>query len=387
MHTIAIDDSVEATLSISSSPISCPSFSQFISPSPLPSTPLLPPTPSRAVGRLIVPTMYSQGWCMPEVIEADLSRLMTAHRRLTSDTWNGSADHLADAHGDVDVGITNGEMQQQPYCDLMHTLMTHDNLPFEYKLGGHREQQVFFDVGSGYGLPSLRTRIISGVGVAGGVEIACDRVFISHRLTDAVQLCKDVHFIDANATSPDMLPILRAATHLFAYSAVSTSSTRSYLAEHVIASDDSNWLVYVTFDKANVLQGANITVHDKRHRHDDRCTRGGVHLAGHSPSLPMSVSGQKMQASIYIRCVPPDAVSRQRRLTAGVEMMKEKSAKSRQRGQAHMQTLLTSSQPGTRAVVAKQQQQWGMEEASGRRSGELERVVTEGGGTESPGQV
>ena len=106
----------------------------------------------------------------------------------------------------------------------------------------------------------------------------------------AGELSKNVHLV--NATSPDVLPILRAATHLFAYITVCSTSTLLYLAERVIANSDSNWLVYVTFDKTSGSQDANITVHNEKHRHDDQCTRDGVHWAGRTPSTPMSVSGQ-----------------------------------------------------------------------------------------------
>ena len=303
-------------------------------------------------GRRTVPTMISQGWCAPADIAAELSRLTAAHRHETGHIWNGSADKLADDADDDDISVPNGEMQQQPYCDLLHTLMTHDNLPADYKLGGRRAgRQFFLDVGSGYGLAALRARIVSGVLVAGGVEVVPDRAFISHRVAETVQLSDCVHFVDASAHSPSVLPILRAATHLFAYSCAFSDTTCSYLAEHVIASSDSNWLVYVTFDKPDVLLAAGMAV--QCGGHDKLCTAGGVHWVGHTHSLAMSVSGQKMQANIFVRCTPPDAVNRQRRLDEGVQLLCEKSAASRERGEQEMAQLLASTKTETRAAKRK----------------------------------
>jgi hypothetical protein len=337
-------DDVIAIPPSSSPPLSSPS-----SPPPPPSTDALTGASSR--GRRTVSTMMSMGWHMSAAIRAELFRLMTAHHRLTANTWNGSSDHL-EASADADISIANGEMQQQPYCDLIHTLMTHGNLPADCKMQGTSASSHFFlDIGSGYGLAALRARILSGVAVVGGVEVARDRTFISHRLADAVQLRDYVHFIDANATSPDVLPILRAATHLFAYSAVYSRATRSYLAQEVIFCEDSNWLVYVTFDKVDVLKDAGIKVNHGSH--EPHCTEGGVHWVGHTSSLSMSVSGQKMQANIFVRCTRPDAASGQHRFVAGAALLRSMAAASRQRGEEYMNNLMTSNKAETRASVKR----------------------------------
>ena len=323
--------------------------SATLPPSPSPPTSIEPCAGRSKSSKRTAPTMISMGWHPPAVVAAQLSRLTTAHRALTVHTWNGSTDHLA-APADADISVANGEMQQQPYCDLMHTLITHDNLPDHCKLQ-RATNHFFLDVGSGYGLAALRASLVSGVAVAGGVEVARDRVFISHRLTDAVELSERVHFVDANATTPDVLPVLRAATHVFAYSAVFSRATRSYLARELIACEDSNWLVYVTFDKVDVLQEAGIKVTIGRHEVD--CTEGSVHWVGHTHSLPMSVSGQKLQANIFVRCTRPEATSSESRFATGATLLRSMAAASRQRGAADMSNLMASSQAVTRAAKRK----------------------------------
>ena len=298
----------------------------------------------------MVPSMLSAGWHPSAAVTASLRQLTAAHHRLTADTWNGGTFQLA-APASADISVANGEMQHQPYCDLMHTLMTHDNLPADCQLReGGATSHFFLDVGSGYGLAALRARILSGVRVAGGLEVARDRCFISQRLAVAVELSDAVHFVDADATSPDVLPILRAATHVFAYSAVFSRATRSYLAQQLIACEDSNWLLYCTFDKVDVLEQAGVTVHVGRHEKGCTCTEGGVHWVGHTPPLAMAVSGQKLQANLFVRCRRPDEQSSRARLHTGVELLRERAAQSTKRGDEQLNTLMAQQQAQTRAA-------------------------------------
>ena len=298
--------------------------------------------------RRAVPTMISLGWRPPAAIEASLAQLTAAHRRLTGQIWNGSSYHLV-AADDADISVANGEMQQQPYCDLLHTLITHDNIPADCRLQTARlaTNQFFLDIGSGYGLAVLRAQLLSGVAVCGGVEVARDRVFVSHRLAEAVGLSTQAQFVDADACSPSVLPILNAATHLFAYSAVFSLATRAYLAGSVIASDDSNWLVYVTFDKADVLEQAGVKVSCTRH--EEHCTEGGAHLLGKTSPLSMSVSGQKLQAHIFVRCTRPSSSQSATRFAEGVQLLNTLAANSRRRGQQAIEQLMTSTATETRA--------------------------------------
>ena len=79
-----------------------------------------------------------------------------------------------------------------------------------------------------------------------------------------------------------MLPILLAATHLFAFSAVFSAATQDYLAG-VLSRPDSSWLVYTTCDTSDVFTRAGIEVHTEPHGAD--CRLGGVHLLGRTKPL------------------------------------------------------------------------------------------------------
>ena len=315
--------------------------------------------------RRAVPTMISLGWRAPAAIEASLAQLTAAHRRLTGQIWNGSSHHLV-AADDADISVANGEMQQQPYCDLLHTLITHDNIPADCRLKTARvaTNHFFLDIGSGYGMAVLRAQLLSGVAVCGGVEVAQDRVFVSHRLAQAVGLSTQAQFVDADACSPSVLPILKAATHLFAYSAVFSPATRAYLAKSVIASSDSNWLVYVTFDKADVLEQAGVKV--SRTRHEQHCTEGGAHLLGKTSPLSMSVSGQKMQANIFVRCARPSHSHSATRFAEGVQLLNTLAADSRRRGQLAIEQLMTSTATETRASKRQRMRQRSVSDSNGK---------------------
>ena len=213
------------------------------------------------------------------------------------------------------------------------------------------------------GLAVLRAQHLSGVAVCGGVEVAQDRVFVSHRLAQAVGLSAQAQFVDADACSPSVLPILKAATHLFAYSAVFSSATRAYLARSVIASGDSNWLVYVTFDKADVLEQAGVQV--SRTRHEQHCTEGGAHLLGKTGPLSMSVSGQKLQANIFARCVRSNPTHSATRFAEGVQLLNTLAASSRRRGQLAIEQLMTSTATETRASKRQRMRQRSSSDSAG----------------------
>ncbi len=100
-----------------------------------------------------------------------------------------------------------------------------------------------------------------------------------------------VHFVSSDVCSPQALPILLAATHLFAFSAVFSGATQDYLAG-VLSRADSSWLVYTTCDNSDVFARAGIEVHTEPHGAD--CRLGGVHLLGRTKPLPMSVSTQSL---------------------------------------------------------------------------------------------
>ena len=159
-------------------------------------------------------------------------------------------------------------------------------------------------MGSGYGLAVLRARIMTGAKVCAGIEIATDRVSISHRLAEKMDMREgdkqQVHFVSSDVCHPQVLPILLAATHLFAYSRVFSADTQDYLA-NVLSRPDSSWLLYVTCDKTSVLERAGLTVHTEPH--GPECRLGGVHLLGHTKPLSMSASSQGFTACIYLRCV------------------------------------------------------------------------------------
>ena len=279
-----------------------------------------------------------------------LRRLQNEHRRLTGNTWNGSSDHLVPHAQDAVIGVTNGEMQQQPFCELVQTLMTHPNIPPHARLQGETQgaEHFWLDIGSGYGLAVLRARIISGAKVCAGIEIAEDRVFISQRLAKEMGMQDRAQFVAADVQDVEVLPILLAATHLFAYSAVFSSATRDYLAS-VIGRQDSSWLVYVTFDKLDVFTRAGIAVHTEPHGAD--CRMGGVHLLGRTKPLAMSVSNQALTASILLRCVPPSPHRRDETWKSGLSVLAHRSAVAAHRAEMAHAATLTSLKCTTRSTT------------------------------------
>ena len=189
--------------------------------------------------------------------------------------WNSHAYHLVEHNEDIAVGTTNGEVRQAPFCELLQTLMSHPSIPMHARLQSQKplsspssEQtsadQFWLDVGSGYGLAVLRARIMTGAKVCAGIEIATDRVFISHRLAERKDMQRQVHLVSSDVCHPQVLPILLAATQVFAYSAVFSAATQDYLAS-VLSRPDSSWLLYVTCDKTSVLKRAGLQVHTTSH--------------------------------------------------------------------------------------------------------------------------
>ena len=190
-----------------------------------------------------------------------------------------------------------------------------------------------------------------------------DRVFVNHLLAQAVGLSTQAQFVDADACSPGVLPILKAVTHLFAYSAVFSPATRAYLAQTVIASSDSNWLVYVTFDKADVLEQAGIKVSCTRH--EQHCTEGGAHLLGKTSPLSMSVSGQKLQANIFVRCARPSHSHGETRLAKGVQLLQTLAADSCRRGLLANEQLMMSTATETRSSKRQRMRQSSFSDSTG----------------------
>ena len=284
-----------------------------------------------------VAPMAVSGWRADSATATALRRLQREHGRLTADTWNSSGDHLVWQRREdyLDVSITNGEMQQQPFCELIQMLRTHPNIPLHARLGHQHDDQrqpqhLFCDVGSGYGLAVLRAHILlRKAAMCAGIEIAQDRVNISVRL--AAHMQEDMpsgsfaQFVAGAVEDADVLPILLASTHLFAYSAVFSSATRDYIAANVLRRDDSLWLVYVTFDSLTVFERAGLIIHTEPHGPD--CSLGGAHLLGRTKSLPMAVSKQKLTANILLRCQPP-ASSRARDETwqRGIQLLNQRAA-------------------------------------------------------------
>ena len=128
--------------------------------------------------------------------------------------------------------------------------MTHPSIPSYAQLQAEQTgaKHFWLDVGSGYGLAVLRARIVTGAKVCAGIEIVENRVSISHRLAAKLGMEDQVHFASSDVCNPQALPILLAATHLFAFSAVLSAATQDYLAG-VLSRPDSSWLVYVSCDK------------------------------------------------------------------------------------------------------------------------------------------
>ena len=285
-----------------------------------------------------IAAMTVSGHVLDAATNSKLQLLRREHHRLTKDIWNSHSYQLAEHDEDVAVGTTNGEMRQAPFCELLQTLMAHPSIPMHARL--HAEN-FWLDVGSGYGLPVLRARIVTGAKVCAGIEIAEDRVSISHRLAGQLGMQDQVHFVSSDVCHPQVLPILLAATHLFAFSAVFSVDTQDYLAS-VLSRPDSSWLVYVACDKTDSLARAGITVHTEPHGPD--CRLGGVHLLGRTRPLSMSVSKQSFSACIYLRCVLASAGVRAAAWASGMATLLERSAAAALRASEEMSRTLTSSE-------------------------------------------
>ena len=303
--------------------------------------------------------MTVSGYILDAATTSQLQLLRSEHRTLTKDVWNSHSYHLAEHNEDVAVGTTNGEVRQAPFCELLQTLMNHPSIPMDARLHSQKppsspssEQtsadQFWLDVGSGYGLAVLRARIMTGAKVCAGIEIAKDRVSISHRLAEKMHMHlnrQQVHFVSSDVCHPQVLPILLAATHFFAYSAVFSTDTQDYLA-NVLSRPDSSWLLYVTCDKASVLERAGLQVHTTPHGPD--CRLGGVHLLGHTKPLSMSASSQGFTACIYLRCVPADADVRSTQWAPGIATLVKQSTATAVQSSEELARMLTSSSTSLR---------------------------------------
>ena len=292
--------------------------------------------------------MTVSGHLLDAATTKSLQQLKREHHHLTKDTWNSHSFHLAEHNEDVPVGLTNGEMRQAPFCELLQTLMTHPSIPSYAQLQAEQTgaKHFWLDVGSGYGLAVLRARIVTGAKVCAGIEIAEDRVTISHRLAAKLGMQDQAHFVSSDVCNPQALPILLAATHLFAFSAVFSAATQDYLAG-VLSRPDSSWLVYVSCDKLDVFTRAGIEVHTEPH--GANCRLGGVHFLGRTKSLSMAVSSQAFTACIYLRCVPPGTGVRAAAWTAGMATLRERSEAAALQASEEMQRTLMSARCATRS--------------------------------------
>ena len=239
-------------------------------------------------------------------------------------------------------------MRQAPFCELLQTLMTHPSIPTYARLQAEQTgaEHFWLDVGSGYGLAVLRARILTGAKVCAGIEIAEDRVSISHRLAEKMGMQEQVHFVSSDVCNLQVLPILLAATHLFAFSSVFSAATQDYLAG-VLSRPDSSWLVYTTCDASDVFTRAGIEVHTQPHGAD--CRLGGVHLLGRTKPLSMAVSSQAFTACIYLRCIPPGTGVREAAWTAGMATLRERSEAAALQASEEMQRTLMSASCETRS--------------------------------------
>ena len=292
--------------------------------------------------------MTVSGHVLDPLTRASLQQLGKEHHDLTKHIWNSHSYHLADHDEHAAVGTTNGEMRQAPFCELLQTLMTHPSIPIDARLQSEQSgaEHFWLDIGSGYGLPVLRARIVSGAKVCAGIEIAEDRVSVSHRLASKMGMQHQVHYVSSDVCNPQVLPILLAATHLFAFSAVFSAATQDYLAS-VLTRPDSSWLVYTTCDKEDVFVRAGMRVHTEPHGPD--CRLGGVHLLGRTKPLPMAVSKETFTAIIYLRCVPPDIGVRTTAWAAGMATLREHSEVAALHASEEMNRTLMSEVCETRS--------------------------------------
>jgi hypothetical protein len=204
------------------------------------------------------------------------------------------------------VGTTNGELTAQSLYTLFQTLAFHPHIPPHARLLAREHtssplpRQLFLDIGSGFGLQVLRCSILCHESVlCSGIEIAIDRCITSQQIANGMGLDRRAMFVAGNACSSEFLEVLRGATHLFAFSAVFHPHTRRYIAENVLAWKDSNWLVYISFDKRRVLEEAGIPVHAVPH--SESCRLGGVHEAGQITAVT-SIAGERHTGFFYVRC-------------------------------------------------------------------------------------
>ena len=312
--------------------------------------------------------MTVSGHVLDAATAKSLQQLVREHHRLTKDTWNSHTFHLAEHDEAVAVGLTNGEMRQAPFCELLQTLMTHPSIPTYARLQAEQTgaEHFWLDVGSGYGLAVLRARIVTEVKVCAGIEIVEDRVSISHRLAEKVGMQKQVHFVSSDVCSPQALPILLAATHLFAFSAVFSAATQDYLAS-VLSRPDSSWLVYTTCDTSDVFTRAGIEVHTEPHGAE--CKLGGVHLLGHTKPLSMAVSSQAFTAFTYLRCVPPNTVVRARAWATGMATLRERSEAAALQASEAMDRTLKSVRRELRSAIPSSSSLRATDGKRGRASG------------------
>jgi hypothetical protein len=304
-----------------------------------------------AESTIFASSMTISGIKLDESTRAAIRRVRIAHKRHTSLSGSGQ-ERLAPGTQQAAIGITNGEATEQMLIDVMYTLMYHSNIPPHAWLHrrvrddtGGRDKQFFLDVGSGYGLPVMRARVLSGAQICGGVEVVAERCEISHRIAADVSMKAQVLFATGDVCNPALRPILLAATHIFAFSAVFHPDTRAYLAS-ALSGDDSSWQVYVTCDKPQVMQKAGLVVHTSLHT--DGCCLGGAHLLG-SKSLKMVSSKENKMAYYLLRCKQPDAQLRQKAWEMGIPLLTQQSAQSAQTGEQVYQAMLKECTVQTRA--------------------------------------
>ena len=76
-----------------------------------------------------------------------------------------------------------------------------------------------------------------------------------------------------------VLPVLMAATHLFAYNRAISYDPRAYLA-NTIQHTHSQFVLYISFDHPNImLQQWGVQLHGDLHWSSE-CDKGGVHVTG-----------------------------------------------------------------------------------------------------------
>ena len=154
-------------------------------------------------------------------------------------------------------------------------------------------------MGSGYGRACIHAYAQTGLCLCAGVEIAEDRCYTSIWIAKKAGEDGGPRFFAANVEKLRVLPVLRAATHLYSYDAVFSPTTQQYLADF-LRDPLSCWLLYISCNTPTTMRDSGVQLHFEPHL--PGCRLGGVHVVG-KMEVKMAFSGTGHTMFFYVRCV------------------------------------------------------------------------------------